>query len=81
MTIYIIVLLVVLALIAVFIFVQNKQLKTKQISPLAGLAFVVILSSLLFGEDRLIGYGLMGFGILLALLDMFNNSRGKSNHI
>jgi len=81
MTVYIIVLLVVLALIAVFIFIQNRQRKTRLISPLAGLAFAFVLSSLLFGEDRLIGYGLMGFGLLLALLDIFNKHRGKSNHI
>lgn len=78
MNIYIIILLVTLALIAVISFFQTGKRTTGRISPLAGLAFAFVLSSLLFSEDRLTAYGLIGFGVLLALLDLFNRSRGKT---
>jgi hypothetical protein len=55
----------------------NKNKKEKRLTPLAGLAFGFILAGIFFGDNRLIGYGLMGVGVLLAIVDIFNKSKNK----
>jgi hypothetical protein len=75
--IYIAVSIVVLAFIAILFFFANKNKKEKRLTPLAGLAFGFILAGIFFGDNRLIGYGLMGVGVLLAIVDIFNKSKNK----
>ena len=73
--IYIAVSIVVLAVIAILVFVAGKNKKEKRLTPLASFAFAFVLAGILFGEDRFIGYGLMGVGVLLAVVDIFNKSK------
>lgn len=68
--------IVVLALIAVLLFFISKH-KEKKFTQLAGIAFGFILAGLLLGESRLIGYGLIGFGVLLAIVDIILHLRKK----
>jgi hypothetical protein len=67
----------ILAVIAVLVLVVNRNKKEKRLSPLAGLAFGSILAGLVFGDERLIGYGLLGIGIILAVIDMFLQAKHK----
>ena len=71
--------IVVLAIIAVLVFVFNKNTKEKRLTPLAGLAFAFVLAGFLFGQERLIGYGLLGIGVVLAVIDMVKKS-GTHKH-
>jgi hypothetical protein len=73
--IYIAVAIVVLAVIALLMVFVRRSGKEKRFTPLAGLAFGFILAGLFFGEKRLIGYGLLGVGVLLAVIDMFKKSK------
>ena len=75
--IYIVVSIVVLAIIAILVFVVLRNRKEKRLTPLAGLAFGFVLAGILFGEDRLIGYSLLGVGVILAVFDIFNRSKSK----
>jgi hypothetical protein len=75
--IYILVSIVVLAVIAFLVFFVSKNGKQKRLTPLASLAFGFILAGIFFGEDKFIGYGLMGVGILFAVVDIFNKSKKK----
>lgn len=75
---YILVAIVVFAVIAVLVFVVGEKGNEKKLTPLASLAFSFVLAGLLFGDDRWIGYGLMGIGVILAVLDMFNKSKRTS---
>jgi hypothetical protein len=75
--IYIAVPIIALAVIAVLVFVVGKKGKGKQLTPLASFAFAFVLAGILFGENRLIGYGLMGVGVILAVVDIFNKSKKK----
>ena len=75
--IYILVAVVVLAVIALLVFVAGKREKRKLLSPLASLAFGFILAGSFFSDNRLIGYGLMCVGVLLAVVDIFNKSKAK----
>jgi hypothetical protein len=70
---YIFVAIVVLAVIALLVFVAGKRGPGRQLTPLASFAFAFVLAGIVFGENRLVGYGLMGIGILLAVIDIFRN--------
>ena len=69
--IYIAISIVVLAIIALLVFFVNKNKKDKKLTPLAGIAFGFILAGIVFGDDRLIGYSLIGVGVILAIIDIF----------
>ena len=69
---HIAVLVIALMIIAILVF-KNKG--RKQLSPLAGLAFAFVIAGIAFGDDRLIGYGLMGVGIILAVIDIIKSRK------
>jgi len=73
--IYTAVSIITLAVIAFLVFFVSKNKKEKRLTPLASLAFSFVVAGILFGENRVIGYGLIGVGVLLAVMDMFNKSR------
>lgn len=70
---YIAVTIVVLMVIALLFFFANRNRKAKRLTPLAGLAFGFILAGMFFDDNRLFGYGLMGIGVLLAVVDILRN--------
>ena len=74
--VYIAISIVVLAIAAVLAFLTGRR-RENRLTPLAGLAFGFILAGLIFGEERLIGYSLLGVGLLLAVIDIFNRSRAR----
>ena len=70
--IYVLVALAALALLA-YLFIRRKPVK--KFTPLAGLAFAFIIAGLVFREPRLLGYSLIGVGVLLAIIDIAARSR------
>ena len=72
---YIALALIVLAVIALLVFFVRRDARQNRLTPLAGLAFAFVLAGMFFGENRVVGYGLMGIGMVLALLDILNRSR------
>lgn len=75
--IYIVIGVISLAIIAVLLIYANKHERGKKLTPLAGLAFAFVIAGILFGENRLVGYGLMGIGVILALIDIFRNLKKR----
>ncbi len=75
--IYIAISIVVLALIAILVFFVGKNKKIKKLSKLAGLSFAFIIAGIVFGEDRLLGYSLMGFGVILAIIDIIKKMTNR----
>ena len=75
--IYIAISIVVLAAIALLVIVIGRSKKQNRLTPLAGIAFGFILAGIVFGDDRLIGYSLMGIGVILAVIDIFIRSKRK----
>jgi len=75
--IYILISVVVLLIIAILVIFLKKNKKQKQLTPLTGLAFGFILAGIVFGDNRWVGYGLMGTGVLLAIIDMIIKLRKK----
>ena len=72
---YIAVSIGVLAIVAILVFFVSKGKRENRLTPLAGLAFGFVLAGILFGDDRLIGYSLMGVGVVLAVIDILTRSR------
>jgi len=69
--------IVVLAVVALVVFFVSKNRKENRLTSLAGLAFGFVLAGILFGDDRLIGYGLMGVGVIQAVIDMFRRLKSQ----
>jgi hypothetical protein len=65
--IYILISIFVLAIVAGLFFMKGKKRRT--LTPLTGLAFGFIVAGIVFGDNRFAGYGLMGTGVLLAVID------------
>ncbi len=74
---YIIISIIVVAIIALLVFLVNKDKKKEKASRLVGLSFAFILAGILFGEDMLIGYLLLGVGVTLAVIDIIKRLRIK----
>jgi hypothetical protein len=72
---YIAIAVVVLVVIALLVFAIGKKGAGQRLTPLASFAFALVLAGILFGENRLVGYGLMGVGVILAVVDIVNKSR------
>jgi hypothetical protein len=72
---YIAIAIVALAIIALLVFVVRKNEQVNRLTPLAGLAFAFVIAGTLFGNDRFIGYSLMGIGVIFAAVDIFRRSK------
>jgi len=75
--IYILIAIIVLLIIAILVFFIKKNKKQKPLTPLAGLAFGFVIAGIIFGESRLVGYSLMGIGVLLAIIDVIIKLKKK----
>jgi hypothetical protein len=73
---YIVISIASLLLLVILAIVTVRSGRPNRITPLAGLAFALILAGILFGQDRFLGYGLIALGVVLAFLDIWNKSRG-----
>lgn len=69
--------IIVIALIFVLIYFSGKNRRHRKLSPIAGVAFAFIVAGIIFGEDRLLGYSLIGAGIVLAIWDIWNKGQKK----
>jgi hypothetical protein len=62
---------VALAIIAVMVIFIGKKKQQTRLSKLAALSFSLVIAGIIFGESRLVGYSLIGAGVLLAVVDIF----------
>jgi hypothetical protein len=69
--------IVAVAIVALLVFFVGKGKKVNRLTPLASLAFAFVVSGIIFGEERIIGYSLLGVGVILAVVDIFNRSKNK----
>jgi uncharacterized membrane protein len=65
-----------LLILAMLAYATVKSGRPSRLTPLAALAFVLVLAGILLGQERLIGYGLIALGVILALIDIVQKSRG-----
>ncbi len=67
--IYIIISIVAFVFVVILFLAARK--KGKKLTPLVGFAWALVLAGIIFSEDRLIGYSLIGVGVTLAVIDMY----------
>ena len=72
--IYVAIAIMVLAVIAGLVDYAGRR-KEKRLTPLANLAFAFVLAGLFFGQERWLGYGLLGVGVILAVVDMVRKGK------
>jgi lipoprotein signal peptidase len=78
--IFIVLSVVILVIIAVLVFFIARSKKEKMLTPLTELAFGFILAGMLFSNDRLLNYSLMGIGVIISIFDMFRKLRTKKQN-
>lgn len=74
---YIVLSVVVFVIVALLVFFIARSKKEKMLTPLTVLAFGFILAGMLFNNNRLFNYSLMGIGVSLSIVDMFRKLRAK----
>jgi hypothetical protein len=53
----------------------KKMRPETKISPLASLSFVLVIAGIVLGENELVGYTLIGLGLVIAFVDIFKKSK------
>jgi hypothetical protein len=66
--IYFIISIAVLVLVVILFLAARKN--GKKLTPYVGIAWAIVLAGIIFSENRLIGYSLIGVGVSLAVIDM-----------
>ena len=72
---YIALSIVVLLVITILLVWVGRKRQESRLTPLAGIAFAFVVAGAVLGSNRLIGYGLMGVGVVLALVDLYRRKR------
>jgi uncharacterized membrane protein len=75
--IYLIGAVVILAIVAIFVYFTGRRKPKQGLSRLAALAFIFIVAGIIFGEYQLVGYSLLGIGLFLALIDIYIKLKGR----
>lgn len=71
-----IVAIAVAAILVVALLVPSlRQRMMRRLTPLAGVAMALVVAGVVFGAERWLGYGLMGAGVALAVIDAVLRSR------
>ena len=77
---YILIGIIAIAIVAAILVLTGK-IAPKPFSKLSTFAFIFVLTGIFFGSDnRLIGYGLIGIGVILAVIDMFMKVKKTENN-
>ncbi len=77
-TAYIAISITALLIVALLVFILARGKRENRLTTLAGLAFAFVLAGIIFGEDRWLGYSLMGIGIILAVIDIVRRAGKKA---
>lgn len=75
-TLFIIVAITALAAVVVLMYMAGRGLSRKRITPLGGLAFACIVAGFVFHRESVLGYGLLGAGVILAVIDVLERFKG-----
>ncbi len=68
--IYLVIAILSFLVIALIFFLMRGKKQTKTTSTLTYLAFIFVIFGIVFGENRYVGYSLMGVGVAIAIVDI-----------
>ncbi len=69
MNLYILITIIILAIIAAVRVIKGGK-PSRGFSKLGILAFFLVIAGIVFSDSRLTSYGLMGLGVIAAIIDM-----------
>lgn len=69
-SVYVLISIATLAVIAVMVILVWRRGRKVRLTELAVLASGLVLAGITLGESRLVGYGLIGVGVFLAVIDV-----------
>lgn len=74
---YILIMILSLALIGILFWFKSRKSPAERRKPssLALLGMLLVVMSVVIGENRWVGYSLMGTGVALVVLDLFLNRK------
>lgn len=72
---YVLISVLVLAIVAVLVFLVRNDNSANRLSPLASAAFAFVIAGIVFGDNRVLGYLLIGSGVTLAVIDILRKGR------
>lgn len=75
--IYVLISILALAIIAVAVFFVRGRGSKREMSRLSQMAFVFIFAGIIFSNQQFLGYGLMTFGGILAIIDIVKKFKNK----
>ena len=64
-----------LALVLLVGALMHRRIAAQKLSPLAAIAFSLVVAGIVFGENRWVGYSLIGTGVALSILDILRRKR------
>ena len=68
--------LVLLALVAILVLRRGSF--GQRLSPLASLALAFVISGIVFGDNRVLGYGLFAVAVAISVVDIVLRRRGAA---
>lgn len=68
---------IIIAATAGVILIIKTSAKNRKPTPLAGLAFLLVIAGILFGEEPWWSFSLLGLGVVMVLFDIFRNNKLK----
>ena len=74
-SIYLTISIVAVAAVVTVLLLGRGNREQRRLTPLAGVAFAFVIAGVLFGESRVIGYGLLTIGVVLAIVDIFRKAK------
>lgn len=73
---YVVVAVMAVAAVVALLFVASRRGRVgRPLTPLAGFAFALVVAGVVFGGVRWLGYGLVGMGVVLAVVDAVRRQR------
>jgi len=75
---YVAIAIVALGIVAIVLYFIRGRKPERKLSKLGALSLFLVIAGIVFGENRLLGYGLMATGIILAVVDIIKKSHNKN---
>ena len=76
-TAYILATIAIFAAIVFILIRLGKLPQPEKLSNIAKVSFLLILMGIIFGENRILGYSLIGAGMILAIVDLIKKTKSK----
>ena len=68
--VYIVLSVLALLGVAAVFFVRRRGGAAGNLTPLAAIAFAFVIAGIVFGDNRAVGYSLLGIGVVIAVADI-----------